>query len=137
MKNYNYKLHIARNPIIVYKLVKPLDKNRCYSPFRNLICFFNKEYTLKFLDKDLNTYIAVDKKYIVVDKQTEKIRNLRFISKYFSSFITLKALDQYLYVNYELICTMKVAICIIPKGALYNIEGRCIFSDKIIIKHIL
>lgn len=130
MKNCNYKLHIARKPIIVYKLVKPLDKNRCYSPLRNLICFFNKEYTLKFLDKDLNSYI-------VVDGKIEKFRTLRLISKYFYSFITLKALDQYLYVNYESICTMKVAICVIPKGALYGIKNGCIFSDKIIIKHIL
>lgn len=104
MKNYNYKLHIARKPIIVYKLV--LD-NRRYSQYKNPIYSFNKEYTANN------------------------------VSEYIGSFLTLKALDQHLYVHYEQLYIMKVAICIIPKGALYSIEDKCIISNKIIIKHIL
>lgn len=126
----NYKICIARKPIIVYKLVRSIDKNRCYLPYRNFIYFFNKEYTLKTLDKDFNPCI-------IVDGKIEKFMTLCPISRYFGSFTTLKALRYYLYINHIQLRRLNVAVCIIPKGALYSIDDICIFSDKIIIKYIL
>ena len=126
----NYYLHIARKPIIVYKLVIGLDKNKCYSSFRNFIYFFNKEYTLKKLDKDFNPCI-------IVNGKIEKFRTLHIVPKYFCCFATIKALRHYLHINHIPLATVNIAVCIVPKDALYYSRNRCVLSDKIIIKHIL
>ena len=126
----NYYLHIARKPIVVYKLLRRLDENKCYSLQRNFVYFLNKEYTLKKSDKDFNPCI-------IIDGKIEKFRTLYLVPKYFCCFTTLKALHHYLYINNIQMRRLNVAICIIPKGALYYSRKRCILSDKIIIKHIL